>query len=158
MVVWSCFLLLTFLGMYVIIKEDSFKSVMIDYYATILQAFRDATIWSKSAVVRIWDEVPTFTLVTEQMISFLAILDKIDAAIWSLFQWDEVDDAIVDWTKQTIVYVGKGILDITREVITIISTSALMEHLARSILQTIIDAPCSNQALALLDLVQDAEP
>ena len=126
MVVWSCFLLLTFLGMYVIITEDSFKSVMIDYYATILQAFTDATIWSKSAAVRIWDEVPTFALVTEQMVSFLATLDKIDAAIWSLFQWDEVDDAIVDWTKQTIVYVGKGILDMAREVITMVCSSALI--------------------------------
>jgi len=51
----------------------------------------------------------------ERMMLVLELSNKIDNAILSLFRWDDVDDAIVERIKKAILFMGKLMMDYTRE-------------------------------------------
>mmetsp|Transcript_31857 Transcript_31857/g.77213 ORF Transcript_31857/g.77213 Transcript_31857/m.77213 type:complete len:288 (-) Transcript_31857:209-1072(-) len=116
-----------------------------------------------SSAVRIWNGVIPSTS------KLIEILGKIPWAISSLFRWDEVDDAIIEWTKKTIILVPQKISEVVTSTTAIHdpattllpSMQTLMEHVSRLILGTIENftgpAPGAQQALALLDFLQDVD-
>mmetsp|Transcript_31858 Transcript_31858/g.77216 ORF Transcript_31858/g.77216 Transcript_31858/m.77216 type:complete len:288 (-) Transcript_31858:209-1072(-) len=119
-----------------------------------------------SSALRIWNGVVPSTS------KLIEILGKIPSAISSLFRWDEVDDAIIDWIKRTIILVPQKILAVVTSTTTttaiydpattlLPSMQTLMEHVSRLILRTIENftgpAPGAQQALALLDFLQDVD-
>lgn len=78
-------------------------------------ATADTLIWIKSSAVRIWNGVPCLIVMNERMMLVLELSNKIDNAILSLFRWDDVDDAIVERIKKAILFMGKLMMDYTRE-------------------------------------------
>ncbi|CAJ1931107.1 unnamed protein product [Cylindrotheca closterium] len=131
------------------------------------ESMKDNTLWIKGAL-RIWNgAVPSSSKLIEISGASIGILGKIPWAISSLFQWDCVDDAIIHWTKGSILIVPKAILESGRVAATathatlplILETAT--KTVARPILRTIDEfagpAPGAQQALALLDFLQDAD-
>lgn len=91
---------------------------------TALESFINDTGRIKSAAVRIWnDAVPStrkLMATTGTCIgASIEILHKIPGGITSLFQWDEVDEAIIDWIKSTIMLLAKKSLNMGRETVTL---------------------------------------
>lgn len=119
---------------------------------SLLDFFNGHRISVQNIAVRIWNVLPTAAMLMEQVTLLLRQASKIDNAILSLFRWDEVDYAIVDFTKRTILYMEKRMMDVGTETVTLASSLSFTENLFRFILQT-IHAPSTIQALALLDFI-----